>query len=220
MARTETRMVKLAELVLDFNLYPRVQVDSTHVASLRRAFGAGCEFPPIVVDAKSLRIIDGFHRYNVYKRDLDKQAEIEVVAKRYRNESEMLLDAIRYNARHGRMFSSYDRAHSVLKATELGVDDVALASALNVDPKYIGELRTDKTAKCGELHVPIKRTIRHMAGRDLTKQQHQANDRLGGMSQMFYVNQLITLIESKLIDRGNEALALRLHRLASLLEAA
>ena len=40
--------MKAAELVQDFNLYPRHKVDSTHVLHIRQARRAGEKFPPIM----------------------------------------------------------------------------------------------------------------------------------------------------------------------------
>ena len=70
----------------------------------------------------------------------------------------------------------------------------------------------------GGLHVPIKRTIQHMAGKKLSKEQVSANDKLGGMHAVFYMNQLATLIESKLLDLENPKVMESLKRLHELLE--
>jgi len=84
--------------------------------------------------------------------------------------------------------------------------------------KKVESLVVDRAARCGKLTVPLKQTIRHMRGRNLTKEQSAANDKLSGMNQSFYVNQLITLIESKLLDSEDEQLFERLKHLHGLLE--
>jgi hypothetical protein len=65
--------------------------------------------------------------------------------------------------------------------------------------------------------IALKQTIRHMAGENLTAEQVAANDKLSGMNQMFYVNQLVTLIENALLDTGNAELMARLQHLADLI---
>ena len=65
---------------------------------------------------------------------------------------------------------------------------------------------------------PIKQTIKHMAGKRLTKKQYEANEKLSGMNQSFYANQIITLIESDLLDVKNEKLIATLVRLRDLLD--
>jgi hypothetical protein len=61
-----------------------------------------------------------------------------------------------------------------------------------------------------------------MQGMELSKEQTEAIKTLGGNNQTFYVNQLLTLIESGLLDTGNpglmERLALLRDRLVKLLK--
>ncbi|KKM98626.1 hypothetical protein LCGC14_1156090 [marine sediment metagenome] len=208
---------KLSELVLDFDLYPRTQIDSHHVSEMVEAENAGTEFPPIVIDKKSKRVIDGFHRVKKHLRCHGPDATIPVVEKTYKNDAAMLLDAIRYNANHGRNLSSFDRMHSILLAGKLGLTDKAVAGALSTTEDRVKVLRLNKSARVGNgkvsVTVPIKQTIRHMAGKKLTRSQVDANKKLGGMNQLFYVNQLLTLIESDLIDKENQDLLEALRKL-------
>lgn len=67
--------------------------------------------------------------------------------------------------------------------------------------------------------VPLKRTIRHMAGERLTKPQQEANQKLSGMAPAFYVNQLILLLENGLMPGDDENLESRLRILFELLES-
>ena len=80
------REIAIAEVVLDFDLYPRSQIDSQHVSSMCEAERAGAEFPPIVIDKKSKRVIDGFHRYTKQQRVHGPGATIPCVEKTYRNQ--------------------------------------------------------------------------------------------------------------------------------------
>lgn len=213
------KRMRCVELVLDFDFYPRMQVDSQHVYYMVRAKKAGAEFPAVRINKKTKQVVDGFHRVrSEMKIDGDK-ATVMVAEKDYRNDQAMLLDAIKCNASHGRNLTTYDRAHCAILASKLEIDDALVAGVLHVDPSYIGELLVDRSAKSlrGPA-IPLKRTIRHMSGRKLTKVQQEANCKLGGMNQAFYVNQLITLIECDLLDSDNEVLFQRLGHLHDLLE--
>lgn len=217
------KKMKLAELVLDFDLYPRAEVDSQHVHYLGEALAAGAELPPIIADEKSKRIIDGFHRYRVYQKALGEDGEVDVVLKKYPSERAMFLDAMRYNAGHGRSLTTFDRAHCVLRAEVLGIAPAQIASALSLTTDAVGRLKTDRVGSLkvvgGSSKVPLKRTIRHMAGRELTDAQNEVNDKLSGMEQLFYVNQLVMLLENELIDTENERLMAALHKLRGLLSS-
>ena len=212
------RKMKCSELVLDFDLYPRANVDSKHVTDIAQALAIGVEMPPVVIDKKSKRVVDGFHRIRAAVRVFGDAAEFEVVEKSYKSDGDLFMDAMRYNSAHGAKLDTFDKAHCVLRAVDLGIDDAAIADALHVKEEWIGELRVGRSAKDGKLHVPLKNTIKHMRGKHLTKPQAAANQKLGGMNQAFYVNQLITLIESDLLDRSNEELMKRLAVLGKLLD--
>ncbi len=216
-------MAKLAikELVLDYTIYPRADVDSQHVSYIKEAYEAGVKLPPIIIDKKSKRVTDGFHRVKMYRAKYGDNYKIDCIEKSYKTEQELLLDAIRCNSGHGRTLSRYDRTHCILLAEKLKVPEDELASALCMTIEKIGTLRT---GRIGELRVgntreqiPLKRTIRHMSGRTMTKRQQEANTHLGGMNQGFYVNQLIILIESNLLDLSNDNLIEQLNRLYELM---
>src|SRR5208283_55156 len=68
-SHTEDFMKKIAlsELILDPEIYPRAEVSSMNVSSIKNALRAGITLPPIIIDKKSRRIIDGAHRVTAMK---------------------------------------------------------------------------------------------------------------------------------------------------------
>jgi hypothetical protein len=214
------RKMKAAELVLDFEIYPRNNIDPHNVKSLVEALAAGAELPPVIIDRASKRVVDGFHRVKAHLRQLGDDAEIEVIEKRYKSDAELFLDAARYNAAHGAKLDPCDRTRCIIISQRLGIDDDAIASALHVPIERVIELRVDRTATTqGGLTVPLKNTVRKgFHGRTLTKRQEQANERLSGMNQQFYANQLIELIEAKMLDLSDDSLIERLRHLHGLLD--
>jgi hypothetical protein len=216
------KQTAVGKLVIDYNLYPRFEVDPQHVHYIREAIRAGVTLPPVIAIEKDLRIVDGVHRTNAYLKEFGPEHPIDVVLKSYKTDALAFQDAIRLNAGHGRALTRYDRVHSILRAEELGLSVDETAAAMGMTVKSLGELRADRI---GVLRAPgkekeekpLKRTISHMAGKQLTEAQITANDKLGGMNQSFYVNQLITLIENGLLDTKNERLMRRLAVLSRLL---
>lgn len=225
-------MTKLpvGDLVLDFALYPRADVDRQHCSYMAEAIRAGATLPPVIIDKKSKRVTDGFHRVRTYLRVYDPNHKIEVIEKSYRTDAAMFLDAMRYNASHGRMLSTFDRAHCILLGEQFGIEPDQIAGALQITMDAVGKLKADRVGtlrtrtvtssgqRKGQ-RIPLKRTIRHMSGTTLTKAQYEANDKLSGMEQLFYVNQLVTLIENDLLDKENEKLFDGLRKLHELLES-
>lgn len=211
------KIVKAAELVLDFDLYPRNNLDAHNIRSICDAMDLGETMPAVVICRKSRRVVDGFHRVRAALRR-DPDSSIEVIEKTYQNDRELFEDAMRYNGSHGARLDPCDRTRCVIIAERLSIPIERVAGALHMSVEKLGALRETRTATSGGLLIPIKRTIEHMAGRKLTKAQSEANDGLSGMNQQFYVNQLISLIETGLLDKRDERLIVRLTRLQELLD--
>ena len=212
------RTMKAAELVLDFDLYPRNNLDAHNVRCIQEAMALGVELPPVIIERKTKRVVDGFHRVRA-KLKQDPNGELQVIEKTYKNDADMFLDAMRYNATHGARLDPCDRTRCVLIAERLSIPMDAVAGALHVSEDKLGDLRNTRTATTrAGLTIPIKRTMQHMAGRRFTKAQCEANNRSSGMNQVFYVNQLVDLIESGLLNKEDEKLIERLQHLHGLLE--
>lgn len=210
--------MKAAELVLDFDIYPRNNVDAFNVKSIVDAMVAGMELPPVIIDKKSKRVVDGFHRVRAKIRLYGDDAKITVIEKTYKDDGDMFLDSMRYNASHGARLDPCDRNHCVIIAERLGIPLDAVAGALHMPTDKLGSLRDTRTATVGGLSVPLKRTVApQFHGKALTKRQAVANERLSGMNQVFYANQLIELIEAKMLDTDDEKLMERLGHLNGLL---
>lgn len=213
------KTMKAAEIVLDFDLYPRNNVDPQNVRNIAEAVAAGIEMPPVIIDRKSKRCIDGFHRTKeVLRRDPD--GTIAVIEKNYANESAMFLDAMKYNAQHGCRLDPCDRVRCAIISERLQIPLDAVAGALNMTVDKLATLHNDRTGKTrsGE-PLALKQTIsKGWHGRKLNKRQEEANEKLSGMNQSFYANQLIELIESGLLDKEDDKLFERLKLLHTLLD--
>lgn len=214
-------LVKAASLVLDFSFYPRNQVDAHHVNEMCEAERAGVEFPECLADQKTKRVVDGFHRVAKQLKIYGEGAEIACKFKKYKSERDMFEDAMRLNANHGRTLTAYDKAHCILLAGNFGISDEVVADALSVTTERIELVRTTKIATVsngnGDVQIPLKRTIRHKAGKRITHKQREANLKLGGMEQLFYVNQIILLVENNLLDKANEKLMEKVKQLKAIL---
>lgn len=230
--------IDVNSVILDFDLYPRCSIDSQHTTYMMESLKAGMELPPIILDKKSKRVIDGFHRVTAFRRyfkqNKTEDQSVPVILKSYKSEGDMFADAMKYNATHGRALTQYDRAHCIIIAEErFGLSTEQVSKALSITTSKYDELHNERIGKLhlsphlkggtgfrrrGARAIPLKRTISHLAGKELTTSQAEANKRLSGMSQCFYVNQLIDLLENNLLDMNNVHLMERLQHLYSLLQ--
>lgn len=221
------KLLKLSELTEDFTIYPRASVDAQHVQSLRWAIRAGSVLPPIIAESKSYRIVDGMHRKRAYQGEHGEDHAVEIVIRDYASDSAVFQDAMLLNSAHGRSLSPFDRAHAALRAKALRISTEKIAVALHTTTEAIEKICSEKTGKLriakgektgGAMElVPIKRTIAHMAGQVLTEKQLSVNEGLSGWPPLFYVNELIKLLENNMLDMNNGRLRERLVDLGLLL---
>jgi len=215
-----TELVQVNSLILDFDLYPRSSVDTTAIGYMVETLETGGELPPIVVDRKTRKVVDGAHRCRAHLRFHGAEAKIEVIWGTFKNDAEMFLESARLNACHGVKLNRHDRVHCAIRGKQLGISQKKLAEALRMTPKRFRELVEERTAtlRGTSKEIPLKNTIKHKGGETLTKRQEQANKKLGGSHQLFFVNQLIELLEADLIDTENVKLLERLEQLWGLLD--
>lgn len=214
---TKIVTLPIGKLVLDYTLYPRHQVDDETVRRLVVALRAGETLPPVICEADSGRVVDGFHRIAALKRHAGETAIIRVEQRVYKNEAELFGEAIRQNARHGRALSAFDLARCITRGTELGLDRATLTRCAAItDEKYDDLVKRKLALHAGE-RVAVKRTIAHLAGRELSADAMAANRAAGGMNQLFYVNQVLSLLRNGVIDAENDRLMEALRELAAAL---
>ena len=226
--------LKISELVFDPEIYPRGRVDSYHVERLREAFRAGAEFGPLSIDSDGKRIIDGAHRREVYRLERGDDFVVECMAKKYANEGDMFLDAMRSNARHGLPLSEVDRARCALKCRRFGLGAIAIAQALGMTVTKLRAVSEGLTAVVAPeetsavsnmakrivkkpVEVVLKRSVQHLAGCTISPAQHETIKRLSDRRQADTVEEMIRLAVGGLLDRSDEALMGRVRHLSELL---
>ena len=151
-SKNETTM-KLSELVLDYELYPRARINPQNVARLKESLQAGDVLPPLLVDESTRTLIDGFHRYQAYHELYGEDHECDVVLRRYADRGAMLIEIGRTNARHGQPLSVGDKERFVLMAQRMGlyIDEVAGSLAITKEKvRKLYQRRITAAGRSGE----------------------------------------------------------------------
>lgn len=216
---TPTTTAPVSTLVLDYLLYPRHHVDSHNVTSIVAAMEAGETLPPIVVDAATMRVVDGFHRTLAAQR-CDPEGTVAVDARTYDSDAALFRDAVALNARHGVRLTRWDQARCLTLARRYELDDEDIASALAIPVDRARELRRARTAyDPGGQAVELKRSTVRLAGRRLTAQQVAANERASGWPPVFHARQLVDALDAGFVELADAAVRAALRELRARLDA-
>lgn len=150
----------------------RVRANREHVQLLRESQH---EWPPILVQHKSYRIVDGVHRVEAAK-----ELGLETIrAKLFHGDDQAaFLAAVYLNVSHGLPLSLPDRRAAALRilSTEPTWSDRAIAQAAGLDPKTVRSLRGASTEEVPQLRLhQSSQTVR--IGRD--GRRHPVDPRVG-----------------------------------------
>lgn len=214
------RNIKISKLVFDYELYPRDRIEPYNVNQMAEALRAGLELPPITVDRKNKRVVDGFHRAKAYQKVYGADSTIPADLKDYKDDAEMFSDAVRLNANHGRQLSVYDRARCIAKAEALKLEPEIIASALNMTLERIGEIKAQRFATYKMETQILKGTTAHLAGKELSDDEAGYNIKAGGLHQTFYINQVVAMLEADTVNWKDHRVSNALKKLYDLLDKA
>lgn len=211
--------IPLATLVEDFSLYPRHRVEEVHVSDLVRAIQSGQTLPPIIADAKSLRIVDGFHRRRAYLKVLGDEATALVELRTYKDEAALFLQAVELNSAHGRKLDRQDQTRIVLKLRELNVPDQQISLSLHI-PEPVIQVLSLRIVHAPSGPIPSKRGLEHMRGQSLNSAQVTAMQSVRSAEAGRLCMELTALLENNLVDLSDTGIVERLERLVKAIRAA
>jgi len=118
------RIVRIADIHVDEELYPRHKMNWMTVYRYAEAMKAGAVFPPIVVgtveedEQGRLWLVDGLHRLEAYKKL--GESHVKAIMKRYKRFGELFADAVKLNMVHGLPLSAQDIVRCIDKLKEFG----------------------------------------------------------------------------------------------------
>jgi len=220
--------MSLVELIEDFSIYPRVSVDDSHVSRLVKALMAGATLPPPIVDSKSKRIADGFHRKQAHLRVQGTGGVTDVLLRDYVSEDELLQDAISMNTTHGKSLDEQDYARCAKMLENRGIDEQRIAVIIHRSEPEVRKLlfRVARAEPGSPNIVPgtistviLKRPVLHLADKVLTKEQADALPTVPGTNYHLLVRQLLDALRVDFINREDEKLQQALRELRDALIA-
>lgn len=228
--------VSVGSLKLDFDLYPRNQVDAQHVGRLAEALRSkrdnvdqnhvgrlaealrvGDALPPVIAQEETLLVVDGFHRIKAHEQVFGRESKIEVELWSYKDNVEIFLHAMRSNAAHGKNLSAYDKAHCMVVAERLQIKSELVSRVLSITPETAKSIMENRADTRAEGSIPLRHGLQHLRNRVLTKEQAGAVRKLHGKPPDYHADQLIKMMENGLMPEITVKLSEKLARLRELL---
>ena len=145
------KLEKISDLLFDWTLYPRHQLDNKRVKTYAMALKSGSTFPPIRVglfQGKKI-VVDGFHR--AHSRILVKMEYIDCKELPFRSEAELFAEAVRLNSEHGQPFTEIEVLSSIRRLRRYNFEVKDIVSMVHVPPSAI---RRESTKPITVLTLP------------------------------------------------------------------
>lgn len=191
----KTSMMKISELIIDSELYPRIKSGWLTAYQYAQAMKANSVFPPITVGiyAEKKYVVDGVHRIEAKK--LLKEEYIDAIVKKYDSEKEMFVDAVRLNSTHGRPLSVQEKVRIIdkLKNMQFELKEISELVKIPVD-KIEGFQHRIIIGPKGE-HIYLKSVLSHSDAGSATLQiVDQKSFSVANVSML--LTQMIELLET------------------------
>jgi hypothetical protein len=202
----------LDRIVNDPRIYPREKINPFHVNRLRLAFEAGAKFPSPVIETGTNRLVDGWHRVEMWRQQ--GITEIVVTVKSYASEADLFADAVRLNIGHGEALDGYSVKNAIIRLQEYGferdkiseivrlpiarIDDIERGFAYAASSSKSATVASPGAAPSEPAEPPrpiaLKGGLDHLGGCKLTERQIEVNKHYAGPKAVFFVRQICDLL--------------------------
>jgi len=214
MKKTRHEIVKVKDIVVDPELYPRATYSWQTSLSYKQGMENGEKFPLITLAKLDgvLYLIDGKHRLEAVKslKQLDKKGKrVKPKAKWIKAEvitgmtkQEIYIEAINRNSKHGLPFTAYDKARMIIRLRDLKVSEPKISKIVGMP---LASMKTFESGKMmntfGGKVIALKKPLRSFAG-TISHDENMESLQLemGGGSQYRIIHELVILFENKLIN--------------------
>ena len=134
-------LLKISELTIDSELYPRIKSGWLTAYQYAQAMKANSVFPPITVGIyrEKKYVVDGVHRIEAKK--MLKEEYIDAIVKIYESEREMFVDAVKLNSAHGRQLSVQEKVRIIYKLKKMRFKLQEISELIKVPIDKIGLLQ-------------------------------------------------------------------------------
>ncbi len=213
--------VKLKDLIISDRLTALRTVDAFTVSRYRIAMRSGAQFPQMVINRDTMEIVSGNHRFTAMIAEYGEDHEVEVDARRFKADAEIIRVFAAENVANGRPMDGWTMRKIAIALTEAGESMDAVAALLNVPVGHLqkwGDRTVVVKGRGKERRIePVKAGVHVPTGQMTEKQYEHHADADIGMTVRELAEQLSYRLEQGWIDVEDESEVAALARLRTAL---
>lgn len=220
----KTRLLKIEDIEIMGDLYPRNTVNWRIVYKYQMAMKAGAKFPPIEVGYLNKKpiLVDGLHRITARKHNKEQYIESKIIE--IKNDADVLKKAIEINTRHGLALTQEEMVKAVLTLRDLKYSNEEISHIISVPLEkletYVNDrlmLASDTNSKL-VLKKPLKRfSEMSVDDKTLKKMEHDQERMATGQTQEKMIDDFLLMLENNYFDMDNEKVKKKLFQIYDLL---
>jgi hypothetical protein len=206
--------IAINKIVLDDSIYPRNGTSDIHVSRLVASLKLGGKLPPMIVEASTMRLVDGRHRYKAYEHlEISK---VSVEQKVYSTEADLFADCVRCNIAHGEPLDQYSVRAAIVRLEKYGYTRDRISDVVRMPIETLEKIERGFAANESGEPVALKGGLSHLSGAVLSAAQLNVNRHYSGGKASFYARQLSELLENNMWPERSQSFAHQMDRLVSL----
>lgn len=195
--------IRLGDIVIETSLAVR-EINGQLITRYAEAKKGGAEFPPVLLEQGTNRLVAGFHRVRAYQMVLEPDAQIPAEHREFADAAALLLAAGESNSNHGLQMTRFEQKNLTARLLDLKVKRERIAQALNVSAERITRWDDDKVIvmKSGKRErKPLKHGLAHMRGQTVSAETYaDIRDHYSGWNVSFHAKQIMKHINNATID--------------------
>ena len=197
--------VKISDLVIDPKLVEIRSINPYYVSRYRQAMRVGAQFPPIIIEAETNRVVSGNHRVSAYLDEYGGGHVIEAIVETFPDEAAIIRRFAEENTRHGYPLSGISQRAIIHILLKHGDSPETIAPVLNIPVQKVNMLGQMSVLVVGKNKrkemKPIKHGLEHISGRKVSPKQyeeHRKSDR--GVPLVHLARQIQRWIDNGWVD--------------------
>lgn len=212
------KLLKIEQVKVDKDVYPRMQVDWVTCARYYNALKSGATFPPITVAKLGTQylLVDGAHRLKSHKDNKETHIQVEVLEGL--DKKGIYLEAVKRNNSHGRQFSTQEVTQICITLEAWNMSEEEISEIVRIPAVDIKPFVAKRMTRISETQeaISLKAPLQNLAGIEVSEDFDQS--RISSKSQLQMLDVVTLMLKNGWIDKDSQIIKEKLIKLYELLK--